>query len=205
VADPASAQFEYFFSLKLVLASASPRRSLLLLTAGYQPEVRPANVIETLIDGEPAPESVLRLAEFKAKSVERAPGEVVLGADTMVVLDGVALGKPSDAADAIGMLTALSARTHSVLTGWVVVGERGERFGVTESRVTFKELSETSIVEYVEDAEPFDKAGAYAIQGENGRLIDHVTGSRANVMGLPLRDIAEALEALGIERSTTHR
>lgn len=191
--------------MKLVLASASPRRSLLLSTAGFVPDVRPAHVIETLIDGEPAAESVLRLAELKAKSVERAPSEVVLGADTMVVLDGVALGKPSDAADAVGMLTALSARTHSVLTGWVVTGKRGERFGVSESRVTFKELSDSAIADYVADAEPFDKAGAYAIQGENGRLIANVTGSRANVMGLPLRDIVEALEALGIQRSTTHR
>jgi len=191
--------------VKLVLASASPRRSLLLSTAGFVPDVRPANVIETLVDGEPAAESVLRLAELKAKSVERAPSEVVLGADTMVVLDGIALGKPSDAADAVGMLTALSARTHSVLTGWVVTGERGERFGVSESRVTFKELSDSAIADYVADAEPFDKAGAYALQGENGRLIANVTGSRANVMGLPLRDIVEALEALGIQRSTTHR
>ena len=191
--------------MKLVLASASPRRSLLLSTAGFVPDVRPANVIETLVDGEPAAESVLRLAELKAKSVERAPSEVVLGADTMVVLDGIALGKPSDAADAVGMLTALSARTHSVLTGWVVTGERGERFGVSESRVTFKELSDSAIADYVADAEPFDKAGAYALQGENGRLIANVTGSRANVMGLPLRDIVEALEALGIQRSTTHR
>lgn len=191
--------------MKLVLASASPRRSLLLSTGGFQPDVRPANVVETLIEGESAAESVLRLAELKAKSVERNPGEVVLAADTMVVLDGVALGKPSDTADAVAMLSALSARTHSVLTGWMVIGDRGERFGVSESRVTFKNLSSATIEAYIEDANPFDKAGAYAIQGENGRLIANVTGSRANVMGLPLRDVADALSDLGIERSSTHR
>jgi septum formation protein len=191
--------------LQLVLASASPRRSLLLSTAGFQPDVRPANVVEVLIEGESAAESVLRLAELKARSVERKPSEVVLAADTMVVLDGVALGKPSDAGDAIGMLTALSARTHSVLTGWMIVGDRGERFGVSESRVTFKELSDAAIAEYIDAAKPFDKAGAYAIQGENGRLIANVTGSRANVMGLPLRDVADALSDLGIERSSAHR
>jgi septum formation protein len=191
--------------LQLVLASASPRRSLLLSTAGFQPDVRPANVVEVLIEGESAAESVLRLAELKARSVERKPSEVVLAADTMVVLDGVALGKPSDAGDAIGMLTALSARTHSVLTGWMIVGDRGERFGVSESRVTFKELSDAAIAEYIDEAKPFDKAGAYAIQGENGRLIANVTGSRANVMGLPLRDVADALSDLGIERSSAHR
>jgi septum formation protein len=191
--------------LQLVLASASPRRSLLLSTAGFQPDVRPANVVEVLIEGESAAESVLRLAELKARSVERKPSEVVLAADTMVVLDGVALGKPSDAGDAIGMLTALSARTHSVLTGWMIVGDRGERFGVSESRVTFKELSDPAIAEYIDEAKPFDKAGAYAIQGENGRLIANVTGSRANVMGLPLRDVADALSDLGIERSSAHR
>lgn len=191
--------------MQLVLASASPRRSLLLSTAGFQPDVRPANVVEVLIEGESAAESVLRLAELKARSVERKPSEVVLAADTMVVLDGVALGKPSDAGDAIGMLTALSARTHSVLTGWMIVGDRGERFGVSESRVTFKELSDAAIAEYIDEAKPFDKAGAYAIQGENGRLIANVTGSRANVMGLPLRDVADALSDLGIERSSAHR
>ena len=167
--------------------------------------MRPANVVETLIDGESAAESVLRLAELKAKSVERDSGEVVLAADTMVVLDGVALGKPSNTADAVAMLSALSARTHSVLTGWMVIGDRGERFGVSESRVTFKNLSSATIEAYIEDANPFDKAGAYAIQGENGRLIANVTGSRANVMGLPLRDVADALSDLGIERSSTHR
>jgi septum formation protein len=81
----------------------------------------------------------------------------------------------------------------------------GERFGVAETRVTFKELTDEAIEDYVDDAQPFDKAGAYGIQGENGRLIELVTGSRANVMGLPLREVADALEDLGIERSTPHR
>jgi septum formation protein len=177
---------------------------LLLATAGFKPDVRPAKVAEDLIEGEPAAETVLRLAELKARTVERDESEVVLAADTMVVLDGAALGKPADALEATRMLTILSDRTHSVLTGWFASGTDEERFGVAESRVTFKKLTESGIADYIEDAQPFDKAGAYAIQGENGQLIAHVSGSRANVMGLPLRDIVDALEDLGIERSTTN-
>jgi septum formation protein len=101
------------------------------------------------------------------------------------------------------MLRALSGETHSVLTGWVVVGDGGERFGVSETRVTFKELTGGVIEAYVADAQPFDKAGSYGIQGENGRLIADVSGSRANVMGLPLREVVEALGELDVSRSTT--
>jgi septum formation protein len=121
-----------------------------------------------------------------------------------VVLDEDSLGKPSDRDDAIQMLTTLSGRTHSVLTGWVAIGQGGERFGVAETRVGFKSLDTDAVIAYVDDAQPFDKAGAYAIQGEDGRLIEHVDGSRANVMGLPLREVADALADLGIVRSAPH-
>ncbi len=191
--------------MKLVLASGSPRRSLILMTAGYELEVRPKQVDETFLTDEPAQEAVLRIAELKASSVRRDRDEVVLAADTMVVIDGEALGKPSDAAQASMMLAALSAKAHSVLTGWVAIAETGERFGIAEARVTFKDLSQRDIDAYVAEARPFDMAGGYGIQGENGRLIDHVAGSRANVMGLPLRDVVDALSELGVERSTTHR
>ena len=188
----------------LVLASDSPRRSLLLAAAGFTFDVQSPNVVETIPQGEPAAESVLRLAGLKVGAVSRAENHVVLGADTMVVLDGEQLGKPKDRDDAIRMLNVLSGRTHSVLTGWVAIGDAGERFGVAESRVTFRTLTTDAVEAYVDDAAPFDKAGAYALQGENGRLIENVVGSRANVMGLPLREIAGALGDLDIVRSTPH-
>jgi septum formation protein len=168
-------------------------------------ETRIPDVVETVLDDEPALETVLRLAQLKADAIGRDASEVVLAADTMVVLDGKALGKPVDRDNALEMLGELSGKTHSVLTGWVAVADSGERFGVAETRVTFKELTEESIKDYVDDAEPFDKAGAYGIQGENGRLIEQVTGSRANVMGLPLREVADALNELGVDRSASHR
>jgi len=191
--------------VNLILASGSPRRSLLLTVAGFALDVRPPDVDESFLEGEEAPEAVLRIAELKANAVDRAPGDVVLAADTMVVLDGEALGKPMDATQASTMLAALSGRTHSVLTGWTAIGDLGERFDISESRVTFKDLSADVIERYVSDEQPFDKAGAYGIQGEAGRLIDRVVGSRANVMGLPLREVTEALSDLGIERSSPHR
>lgn len=160
--------------------------------------------METFPEDEPPAETVLRLAELKAGAVDRDSGDIVLAADTMVVLDGEPLGKPVDRNDALRMLTVLSGRTHSVLTGWTAVGKNEERFGVAESRVAFKTLTRDEIEAYVDDALPFDKAGAYAIQGEDGRLIEHVSGSRANVMGLPLRDVVDALEELGISRSASN-
>jgi septum formation protein len=189
---------------RLVLASDSPRRSLLLAAAGFTFDVQSPNVVETIPQGESAAESVLRLAGLKVGAVSRAEDHVVLGADTMVLLDDEQLGKPKDRDDAIRMLSVLSGRTHSVLTGWVAIGDASERFGVAESRVTFRTLTTDAVEAYVDDAEPFDKAGAYALQGENGRLIEKVVGSRANVMGLPLREIADALGDLGVVRSTPH-
>jgi len=177
---------------------------LLLRAAGFEPDIRAPDVFESVLKDEPATETVLRLAQLKADAVERRGDEVVLAADTMVVLDHVPLGKPSNSEDAQRMLRALSGETHSVLTGWVVIADSGERFGVAETWVTFRELTDDAIEQYVDDAQPFDKAGAYAIQGEDGRLIEQVSGSRANVMGLPLREIVDAIEEFGIERSTPH-
>ncbi len=188
----------------LVLASGSPRRALLLETAGFPHRVRIPAVDETPIEGETAAETVLRLSELKVRAVRRDPGEVAIAADTMVVLEGKQLGKPSDPADARRMLASLSGRTHSVLTGWTVVGDDGERFGVAESIVTFRELSQDVIDRYVTDTDPYDFAGAYGIHIDRGRLIADVGGSRANVMGLPLREVVAALEDLGVERSTSN-
>lgn len=146
-------------------------------------------------------EYVLRVCEAKAASVERGHADVVLGADTTVVIDDVMLGKPTDADDALGMLERLAGRTHVVMTGWSILSAHEHRFGVDESRVTFHERARRELIEYIEERKPFDKAGSYAIQGDDGWLIASVEGSRSNVMGLPVRDVVNALAHFGIERS----
>ncbi len=185
----------------LVLASGSPRRSLLLSTAGYVFRTAPPDVDEMQQEGEEPAAMVLRLSEDKARAVSAGSHEVVLSADTIVVLDGAVMGKPVDQEDAAKMLGALSGATHSVLTGWTVIRDDEERFGVAESRVEFHPVDAAEIDRYIEDTQPWDKAGAYAIQGDRGRLIKAVSGSRANVMGLPIGDVAEALRDFGVDRS----
>lgn len=184
----------------LVLASGSPRRALLLGSAGYSFRVDIPHVDETQLPGEDPAEMVLRLSANKANAVQRSAHEVVLAADTIVVLDGAVLGKPIDRDDARRMLRELSGRSHVVYTGWTIRHREGERFGVAHSTVTFNALSDDAIASYVDDVDPLDKAGAYAIQADGGRLVRSVTGSRANVMGLPLGDIAAELTDLGVTR-----
>lgn len=187
-----------------ILASGSPRRSFLLSAAGYVFSVEPSDVDETQLPDEKPAEMVLRLASAKSE-VSMRSGAVVLAADTVVVRDSVVLGKPTDREDAIRTLLTLEGRAHSVLTGWSIRGDPGgERFGVSESQVTFMPRTEEELRDYVDRVEPLDKAGAYALQGDDGWLVASVSGSRANVMGLPLRDIAPELEALGVLRSAKH-
>ncbi len=145
---------------------------------------------------------VLRLSEAKARAVEAGVDEVVLAADTVVVLDGEIMGKPTDEADAARMLSRLAGRTHQVLTGWTLVVGEQERFGVAESHVRFHPLTDEDVHAYISDVQPLDKAGAYAIQADRGRLISSVTGPRSNVMGLPIGDIVSELDDVGVERST---
>jgi len=187
-----------------ILASGSPRRSLLLSSAGYTFETKVPAVDETPLHDEPPGEYVLRLSAAKAHVVEHARNDVVLGADTTVVLDGESIGKPRDVDDALAMLVRLAGRTHSVLTGWTIVGPDAERFGVEESFVSFHRRSEKELRGYIARTEPFDKAGAYALQGDDGWLIEQVAGSRANVMGLPLKEVVDAFEAFGVRRSPSH-
>lgn len=186
-----------------VLASGSPRRAFLLSAAGYHFSVEPPDVDETQLEGEEPASMVLRLASAKSEVAARN-GAIVLAADTVVVKDGVVLGKPTDKADAVHTLLSLEGRAHSVLTGWSVRGADSERFGVSESRVTFVSRSEEELRDYVDRVQPLDKAGAYALQGDDGWLVASVSGSRANVMGLPLGDIAPELETLGVLRSAKH-
>lgn len=183
---------------RLVLASRSPRRRELLLQLGLAPEVRPADTDESVLPGEPPRDYVLRVARDKARAV---PGEVVLAADTAVVLAGEVLGKPRDEADARRMLRALSGTRHEVITGVCVRLGTGalELDAVVSTEVLFTRLSDRAVDWYVATGEPLDKAGAYAIQGTGGAFVAEVRGSVSNVVGLPLVETAALLARAGLE------
>jgi nucleoside triphosphate pyrophosphatase len=181
----------------IVLASASPRRQELLRNAGIAFTLQPADIDETPLAGEGARECAERLAREKALAVWRTrPQDSVLGADTIVVVDGAILGKPVDEKDAVRMLRLLSGRVHSVITGVCLVGagdsrdllSPGERArSASETTlVTVNELLDEEIREYVATGEPMDKAGAYAIQGGASRWIPRIEGDYSNVVGLPV-------------------
>ncbi len=181
--------------MKLVLASRSPRRAELLRAAGFDFVVRAADVDETLRHKESPRDYVLRLAIEKAAAVNAADDEIVLGADTTVVLGKEIMGKPTDAADAARMLRSLSGQRHEVLTG--VCLKRGDRsFAEVESTsVWFSSLTEDQIEWYVRSGEPMDKAGGYAIQGLASRFIPRIDGSYTNVVGLPISLVGRAVLA----------
>jgi septum formation protein len=177
----------------LILASASPRRQELLRNAGISFTVQPADIDETPRAGEAPREYAERLAREKALAVWRLrPRDLVLGADTIVVVDEVILGKPADVADAARMLRLLSGRVHRVITGVCVVeAVASEQLPVARAAsettlVTVNELSEKEIRDYVASGEPMDKAGAYAIQGIASRWIPRIEGDYSNVVGLPI-------------------
>jgi septum formation protein len=173
---------------RIVLASASPRRAELLRAAGIDFDVQPANVDETLADGESAAEYVSRLAETKARLVyEGDVRRIVLAADTTVVVDDHVLGKPQDDADAARMLRMLSGRSHQVLTA-VSVFHPGQIVDTRTDTTTveFASLSDMDIGWYVSSGEPMDKAGAYAVQGLASRFVTRIAGSYSNVVGLPV-------------------
>jgi septum formation protein len=173
--------------VRLVLASASPRRADLLRAAGFDFTVRPAAVDESVQVGESAERHVLRLALAKADAVDSDPeNEIVLAADTVVVLDETILGKPRDEVDAAAMLQRLSGRSHAVWTGVVVRHGRHSHSAVEQTRVHFVALPDDEIAWYVASGEPMDKAGAYAIQGRASRFVERIEGSYSNVVGLPV-------------------
>jgi septum formation protein len=169
-----------------VLASRSPRRAELLQAAGIEFTSRAADIDETLREGEAPRDYVLRLAEEKAQAIPAGEDEIVLGADTSVVLGGEIMGKPVDAADATRMLRALSGQRHEVITG--VCLKRGIEVlcDVASTAVWFAPLSDAEIATYVESEEPMDKAGAYGIQGLASRFVERIDGSYTNVVGLPI-------------------
>jgi len=171
----------------LVLASASPRRQKLLRSAGITFEVQPADIPEDPLPGEAAKECAERLAREKALAVARQrPQDCVLGADTVVVVNGEILGKPCDAADAARMLRRLSGREHQVITGVCLAVSSQCSVASETTSVTMSEISEKEISDYIASGEPMDKAGAYAIQGIASRWIPRIEGDYSNVVGLPV-------------------
>ena len=185
----------------LILASKSARRRYLLKQSGLSFSVIPSDFDESLVPVS-SPEKYVRiLAESKAKDISDVyPESWVIGADTVVVIDGKILGKPSSRTDAKLMLKSLSGQTHEVLTGYCICCAAKERFfsETIRTEVLFKNLSEDEIEWYIHTKEPFDKAGAYAIQGLGTFLVKSVTGSYTNVVGLPVCEVIEFLIKEGI-------
>lgn len=185
--------------MRLVLASASPRRAELLSSAGFSFDVAAADVDETPRRGEAPREYALRVAHEKAAAIHgRLRGAAILAADTVVVAGAHLLGKPADAADAARMLALLSGTTHTVTTA-VVLRVRGDAAQeIAETRVEFCRLSSAEIDWYVATGEPDGKAGAYAIQGRAARFVTSIEGSWSNVVGLPVATVYRMLKAAGV-------
>jgi septum formation protein len=194
--------------MKIILASASPRRAEILRNAEIQFEVRATDVDESRLTDEFPGDYVRRLALAKARSAAteyRGLGDeaLVFGADTVVVVDADVLGKPVSQDDARSMLRRLSGRVHEVHTGLALLSSSGAKQRVVEeiTRVQFAPLSEEEIEDYIATGEPFDKAGAYGIQAIGGRYVTRIEGCYFNVMGLPLARLWSLLRELGWEDS----
>jgi len=181
----------------LILASASPRRAALLRSAGVDFIVRPADVDESVRDAESPRDYVRRLAMEKAHAVPRGVTDLVLAADTTVVVDDEILGKPLDAADAVRMLRRLAGRSHEVLTGVCLVHDGTYDAQVAATLVEFAPMTDDEIAWYVASSEPMDKAGAYGIQGRASRFVVRVAGSYTNVVGLPVATVYQMLSRAG--------
>lgn len=186
---------------RIILASVSPRRKLLLEKLGVPFQVIPANVAEDEVAPEAPPEiRVERLALAKAEAVFRDhPQSLVIGADTVVDVDGRSLGKPRDRDEAVAMLRLLSGRHHWVHTGLALVGPGVRRTGHESTRVWFRPLDDREIEAYVATGAPMDKAGAYGIQEQAASFVSRVEGCFFSVMGLPLARLAEELRAAQAE------
>jgi septum formation protein len=187
--------------MTLLLASASPRRRELLERIGFAIEVQPADVDERVQSGESPQDYVGRIARAKAIAVARRSELWVLAADTTVTLEGAILGKAETPEEASKMLRWLSNRTHQVLTGFTMVGQRDDktvvREGVVSTDVTFIDIDGATLADYVASGEWRDKAGAYAIQGIGAMLVREIRGSVTNVIGLPVAEVVAALREVG--------
>ncbi|MBV8552974.1 MAG: septum formation inhibitor Maf [Acidobacteriaceae bacterium] len=180
----------------LILASASPRRHELLLAAGIPHRVQPASVSEDGLPGEAPVDFVRRLASEKAQSIPCNPGEIVLGADTIVCIDNQVFGKPADDQDAVRMLRLLSGRHHWVHTGICLRSKNRSIVDVSSTKVRFTRLTDDEIAEYTRSGEPRDKAGAYAIQGLASKFVTQIEGCYHNVVGLPVSLVYHHLKDL---------
>ena len=184
--------------MRLILASASPRRAELLTMAGFRFDVQSADIDESVRPGEAAEDYVQRLAAGKARAVldrTNEPGDdvLILGADTTVVVDSEILGKPEDDADSARMVRLLAGRAHRVLTGVTLCSRSLQLDAVDETLVFFQPMSDDDVRWYVASGEGRDKAGAYAIQGLAARFIPRIDGSHSNVVGLPVAVVAELI------------
>ena len=184
---------------RVILASASPRRRELLTLVGIPHVVEPADIDESYRDGEEAAEHAERLAREKAATIAaRHSDAIVIAADTIVLIEGLVLGKPRDEADAERMLAMLSGQTHVVLTAVAVAQGARMRSGVESVRVTFRPLTRARIRAYIATGEPMDKAGSYGIQGYGATLVERIDGDYFAVMGLALARMIDLLGELGV-------
>ena len=185
--------------MKIILASASPRRKELLKLLGFDFEVRAAETDESIDENLPVADEIKRLSYEKANAVPAGKEDVVIAADTAVTLGGRVFGKPADEKEAFSMLKTLSGKTHEVITGVTVKkGDKTDtRAAVT--KVTFRQLGDTEIKEYIATGDPFDKAGGYALQGGSAIFATGISGDHFNVYGLPLGTLADMLRGFSIK------
>lgn len=183
----------------LQLASTSPRRQEILRSLGLTFTVMAVEVDESRLEGETPQQMVLRLAANKATAAVSADSQLVIGADTIVVLGDKVLGKPRGMDDAVEMLMKLSGRSHTVLTGVALWSSTGITSALSQTEVRFREIGRDEARAYWHSGEPCDKAGSYAIQGRGGTFVAAISGSYSGVVGLPVYELAELLGNAGIE------
>jgi septum formation protein len=189
---------------KLILASGSPRRSDILASVGWEFVKHPADIDESELGGEAPEDYVVRLAREKAEAVAaQYPNEIVLGADTTVVIEGQILAKPIDMADARRMIGMLAGRSHDVLTGVAIVTGGRTESGMQRTRVKFAAMTEDEIAFLAEMGEPLDKAGAYAVQAHAALFIEGIEGDFWNIAGLPINLVYEMVMKVRTSTSTT--
>lgn len=179
----------------IILASKSPRRKELLSIITNDFVIKTADVDETLPTGIAPDSAVEYLSKIKAEPF-KSDRDVVIGADTVVAIDGKILGKPKDKSDAYNMLKMLSGKEHSVFTGVTVMGNGNTETFSVETRVKFFDLTDDEINDYIDTGEPFDKAGGYGIQGKGSLLVEKIDGDYFNVVGLPVSRLAKALSTI---------
>ena len=188
----------------LFLASTSPRRREILAALAIDFEIARVDVDETPLDGESPDEMVVRLAVAKAGAAAVEDSNLALGADTAVVVDEHALGKPVDQADCLRMLDLLSGRAHKVVTGVALCGQNQTQTALSETDVYFREIGRDEAMAYWQSGEPCDKAGAYAIQGLGGAFVERIEGSYSNVVGLPVFETVALLRDARFEILPRH-